>query len=216
MMARLFFTSFLLLITSVTIAQTDNPYRSVRLSDCEIQENNFVNDTIYGWPFTVQKLVILANSKVQMSCNFGDPSSNRSEIVTNKFSILAITDTSGKLKDSVLAEITAYLNERESWSEKYHTNNDFSNLPFYKSFYLSGSTVIPCIWSGSEKDGDFYIYYLNNTFIKIQLIKHRGLGALSSFTEQNLILKSADRDLILNKYIKTIDEARRILKAYGK
>lgn len=215
-MARLFSTSFLILITSITIAQTDNPFRSMRLSNCEIQENNFVNDTIYGWPFTVQKLVIVANSRVQMSCNFGDPSSNRSEIVTNKFSLLAITDTSGKLKDSVLAEINSYLNERESWSKEYHVNNDFSNLPFYKSFYLSNSTVIPSIWSGSERDGDFYIYYLNNTFIKIQLIEHQGLGALSSFTEQNLILKSADRDLILNKYIKTIDEARNILKAYSK
>lgn len=215
-MTRLFLTSFLLLITSVTIAQTDNPFRSMRLSDCEIQENNFVNDTIYGWPFTVQRLVIVVNSRVQMSSNFGDPSSNKSEIVTNKFSLIAITDASGKLKDSVLAEINSYLNERESWSKKNHVNNDFSNLPFYKSFYLSGSTVIPSIWSGSESDGDYYIFYLNNTFIKIQLIEHTGLGALSSFKEQNLILKSADRDLILNKYIKTIDEARSILKVYGK
>jgi hypothetical protein len=215
-MTKLFLTLFLILISRITIAQTDNPFRSMRLSDCEIQENHFVNDTIYGLPFTVQKLVIVANSRVQMSCNFGDPASNRFEIVKNKFSLLAITDASGKLKDSVLAEINSYLNERELWSEKYHVNNDFSNLPFYKSFYLSGSTIIPSIWSGSERDGDFYIYYLNNTFIKVQLIEHQGLGALSSFQEQNLILRSADRDLILNKYIKTIDEARSVLKVYGK
>lgn len=214
-MVKLFLTSFLILITSLTIAQTDNPFKSIRLSNCEIQENQFVNDTIYGLPFIAQKLVILANSSVQMSCNFGNPSSNRHEIVKNKFSILAIADDSGKLKDSVLAEINSYLNERESWSKKYHANNDFSSLPFYKSFYLSNSTVIPTIWSGSERDGDFYIYYLNNTLIKIQLIEHEGLGALSSFTKQNLILKNGDSVLILDKYIKTIDEARSILKAYS-
>jgi hypothetical protein len=215
-MVRLFLTLSLVVIASITIAQIDEQFKSMRLLNCEIEENQLVNDTIYGLPFSAAKLIISAESRVQMSCNLGNPSSNRYEIVKNKFSILAIKDASGKLKDSVLAEINSYLDEREIWSEKYHVNNDFSNLPFYKSFYLSDSTIVPSIWSGSEKDGDFYIYYLNNTLIKIQLIEHQGLGALSSFNEQNLIFKIAGKNLIMDNYIKTIDEARSILKAYNK
>jgi len=149
-----------------------------------------------------------------MSCNFGNPSANRYSVVTNKLSIVAVPDVSGKLKDSILAEIASYIDEKEAWSNLYHANNDFSNLPFHKSFYLSGPVIIPSIWSGAERDGDFYLYYLNNTLIRIKLLEHEGLGALSSFTRQNLVLRTENGDLVLNSYIKMIDEARKTLEVY--
>ncbi|MGV3611451.1 MAG: hypothetical protein ACO1N0_10905 [Fluviicola sp.] len=215
-MGRFILIALLGVLPAFVNAQPENAFKSIRLEACTIQEQHFIKDTIYGFPFEVIEVVVNAQSKVQMSCNFGNPAANRYELVWNKLSVVSIPDISGKLKDSLLAEISSYIDERESWGNLYDVGNDFSNLPFNKSFFLSGSLIIPSIWSGAERDGDFYLYYINNTLIKIKLLEHKGMGALSSFNRQNFFLRDKGVDLILDSYVKMIDEARKIVETYKK
>jgi hypothetical protein len=179
-----------------------------------VEENYVISDTLYTILFSGRQLIILLDSKVQMNCNLGNPSSNRYEVVKNKFSIQIIPDSFSILRDSLLSEISSYCDEQELYAKKY-TNNSFDNLPFNKSFFYSDSTIIPTIWSGSERNGDYYLYYINNTLIKIKLIKHQGLGALSSFLRQNFELTNKNRELKPTYYVRSIEEVRRLLKAYN-
>lgn len=201
-------------ITNFASAQNNLQFEYFKLKNCVVEENLSISDTLYNIPCFGRQLLIFSDSKVQMSCNFGNPSSNRYEVVKNRLSIQIIPDSLGKLKDSLLSEISAYCDEQEIWAKKYNVIS-FSNLPFYKSFYRSDSKTIPTIWSGAERNGDYYLYYINNTLIKIELIEHQGLGALSSFCRQNFVLTNENRELNLTYYVRSIEEVRRILKAYN-
>ncbi len=201
-------------VTNFASAQNNLQFECFKLRNCVVEENRAISDTLYNIAYSGRQLLIFSDSKVQMSCNFGNPSSNRYEVVKNRLSIQIIPDSLGKLKDSLLSEISTYCDEQEMWAKKYNVNS-FSNLPFYKSFYYSDSTTIPTIWSGAERNGDYYLYYINNTLIKIELIEHQGLGALSSFCRQNFVLINESRELNLTYYVKSIEEVKRILKAYN-
>jgi hypothetical protein len=205
----------LIFITNYTIAQEDNIYGNLHLNNCKITKTETLIDTICDTPIKVNKLFVTAKTKVQMSCNFGAPHKNKYSTVKNKLSVTYAYDSSGLVYSSMLSEIGVYLDEKEEWAKKYNSGNDFQNLPFYKSFYISDSTVIPFIKTGSERTGDYQIFHVNGYVFKIELLEPNGLGSLSSFTRQNINFIYQKTIIEFDNYIKHIDKARQIINKHN-
>lgn len=162
-------------------------------------------------PKTV-RLTVSSKTKVQLSCNYGDPSKNAYGIVTNEVYIYYAYDTTKTIYDSVLHDIKMYVAEQEEWAKEYNRGKDFSYLPFNKSFYVNNKTVIPFIWTGAENKGDYQLFYLNRQVYKIVLFKeNNGMGSLSSFVEQNMYFTKNAKKIPLGKYIVNTDTVNQII-----
>lgn len=208
------------LITAITISvlpifaksQKVEGVDLIRFKKCTIQEDHLKTDAIYNISCTSRNIKILAETDVQLSCRY--MGENEQGNVTNVLSISLYPDSTGRLRDSLLAEIDTYFNKMEAWSTTYQTGTNFHNLPFYKSFFTSDSTIIPSIWSGSENKGSFYLFYLNHTLIRVELLEANGMGSLTSFVYQNMDLITHQKTIILSNYEKDLEKARSILKSY--
>jgi hypothetical protein len=104
-----------------------------------------------------------------------------------------------------------YVRQQEDWAKKYNSGNDFTYLPFNKSFYVNGETRIPFIWTGAENPGDYQLFYWNKQVYKIVLAERNGLGCLSLFVDQNIFFTKNGQRLELGKYIRNTDIARQII-----
>lgn len=184
----------------------------MRLVNCEIKSRSVLADTLYGCITSVQQWTIEAKTEVQMSCNYGNPSRNQYKTQKNTLTVSYAYDSTGAIYDSLLLEIGRYITRQEEWSAKCpQPTTDFSYLPFNESFYVNDKTVSLHLWSGSERNGDFKIYYVNHQVYKIQLIEGIGLGCISAFTRQNMMFERDGKKLELGRYVKNTAIARDIL-----
>lgn len=203
--------SFFILLTGKLFCQSPDQIGQLKLSDCKIVKTENVMDTISGQPIKMARLTITAMTKIQMSCNYGHPSKNEFKTTKNKVAISYAFDSTGLVLDSIYSAIHKYVEIQETWAEKYNSGNDFSALPFYKSFFLKDSVATPFIWTGAENPGDYKLFYVNKQVYKIQLLERNGLGCLSSFVAQNMYFSKGNQRLNLGEYQKNTDKIRDIL-----
>ena len=205
------FTILLLLFGGQLYCQTVSQIGELKLADAKISKTDTVVENICGQLVKAIRLTVLAKTKVQLSCNYGDPSKNIYDTVKNKAYIYYAFDTASLLHNSVINEITEYVRQQEAWAKQYNSGKDFTYLGFNKSFYVNGETIIPFIWTGAENPGDYQLFYLNKQVYKIVLAERNGLGCLSLFVDQNLYFVKNGQKVDLGKYIKNTDIARQII-----
>lgn len=213
-MKQLFFVltvSFTLTALSV-LGQATDQIGQLKFTDCKTIKTDTVIDTISGQPVKMIRLTITANTKVQMSCNYGDPSRNKYETIKNKIAVSYAYDSTGIILDSIVNEINNYVTEQEAWANKYNSGSDFSYLPFNKSVFLKDSIATPFIRTIGENPGDYQIFYVNRQVYKIKLLERNGLGCLSLFVSQNMYFTKDDKPLDLGPYIKNTETVNEILR----
>ncbi len=171
-----------------------------------------VIETISGQAVRMNRLTISAKTRVQMSCNYGNPAQNKYDTIEIKLLVSYAYDSTGAILDSMLNEINNYVEEQETWAKKHNTDNDFTLRPFYKSFFLKDGIATPFIKTMGEKPGDYQMFYVNQHVYKIQLLESNGLGSLSSFVNQNMYFIKDNNPLDLGEYIKNTEKTREILK----
>jgi hypothetical protein len=208
---RNLFTLLFILFATRLYCQTTHQIGELHFTDCKIIKKENVIDTISGLPVKMVRLTIIAKTKVQVSCNFGDPSKDKYKVVKNKIAICYAYDSSGIIHDSIIGEIKKYADEQEAWAKKYKSSNDFSNLLYNKSFFLKDSVAIPYIRTMGENPGDYQLFYVNKQVYKIELLERKGLGSLSTFVFHNTYFTKDNKRLDLGQYIKNIDKVREIL-----
>jgi hypothetical protein len=204
-------TLFLIVFISIiglAFSKQDPELGQLRLLNAHIVSTDTVQEDICGFKTKAVRIKITAKTRVQMSCNFGDPSQNIYDTVANTIHLCYAHDTTNEIRKVVLREIEYYITETEAWATRYNNGKDFSFLPFNKSFFVSEGHIVPFIWTGSERAGDYQVFYLNNRVYKIILIEGNGFGSLSSFTQQNMYFIENGRRIQLGKYIKNTDDAR--------
>src|SRR5829696_6281512 len=84
-----------------------------RLGDLEVIHSTVIKketipDTILGHKVKVSRWTNLANSYVQLTCNYGNPASNVYDTITNKLYVSRAYDTNGMLYKSIIDEIKKY------------------------------------------------------------------------------------------------------------
>jgi len=204
----------LLLPLSVLIVhgQSTEQIGQLKFTECKIKKTETAIDTIAGLLVKVTRLAITAKTNVLIRSNFLYPEKGKYKTIRNKVVINYAYDSTGVIYDSIISEIKKYVAEQEEFANKYSKGNpDFSYLPFNKSFYITDSTIIPFIWSGAERVGDYQIFYVNKQVYKIELIESYGMGNLSSFVRQNMYFINENGTLNLGNYIKNIDKVKAIL-----
>ena len=184
----------------------------MRMINCKVKSKSSVIDTLYGCVTPMHQWNVQAESEVQVSCDYGDPSKNQYKKVKNNFAVSYTYDSTGTIYDSLLMEIGRYITEQEEWSSKCpQPTTDFTYLPFNESFLVHGPVISLYLWSGSERSGDFNIFYINQRVYKIELLDGKGFGALSSFTRQNMFFQRNGKIVELGKYVKNTAVARSFL-----
>jgi hypothetical protein len=201
----------LLILTGPLFSQRKTKIGQLKLLHATIIKTDTVKEEICGSMITGIRFTISARTKVQLSCNYGNPSQNLYDTIRNTVYLFYGYDTSGIVHEAILSEIKLYIVEQEEYAKQYNSGRDFSYLPFNKSFFVNKDKIIPFIWSGAERTGDYQIFYLNKRFYKILLMEDDGLGCLSSFAEQNMYFIQGDKKMKLGEYIKNLDKARAIL-----
>ena len=208
---RYTFIILLILFAVQTYGQTINQVGDLKLLDAKVIRVDTVLENICGQNTKVIRLTVLATTKVQLSCNYGDPSKNIWDTVRSTAYICYAVDTTGLIHNSVINEIKEYVTQQEAWAKQFHSGKDFTYLSFDKSFYVNDQTTIPFIWSGAERPGDYQIFFLNKQVYKIILVESNGFGCLSSLVDQNIYFTNNGQRIKLGKYIKNTDKARQII-----
>src|ERR1700746_1798558 len=76
---------FLLFISETSVfAQTLNKVGQLQFENCKMENVENVTDTISGLPVKMIRVIVNSRTRVQTSCNFGDPSDNKYDTVNNK------------------------------------------------------------------------------------------------------------------------------------
>ncbi len=203
----------LLLLQGLSLfAQTDK--LALRLTDAEIVKTEQEIDTISGKSIQMTRITLVANTKVQMSCNYGDPSKNSYETIKNKIAVSFSYDSTGIVKESMLQEIKEYITEQEAWAKKYNSGSDFSKLPFRKSFFVNKEQIVPFIKTDGENPGDYQLFYLGSEVYKIELLERNGLGCLSAFVKHNMYFTQNKKQIELGEYITNINSCKEIAEQY--
>jgi hypothetical protein len=212
---RYLFIALLLFSPAILFCQANNQIGQVRLLKAIIIKTDTVREYVSGVTTTALRFTIIARSRVQLSCNYGDPSTNDYDTVTNRVYISYGYDPTGSIKSAVYGDIERYVNDQEAWAKQYNSGPDFTYLAFNKSFFVNGDQIIPFIWSGAERSGDYQIFYFESQFYKIELAEGHGFGSLSEFVDQNMYFIEDGRRMNLGEYIKNVDIAKQII-ARGK
>ncbi len=192
-------------------SQTVDQIGDLKLNRIKVVQIDTVEENFCGQVVQSIRLTVLARTKVQLSCNYGDPSKNIWDTVTNKLYIAYCSDTGGIIRKAVIDEIRRYVNDKEAWAKRYESGNDFTYLGFTKSFFVNGNIITPFIGSEAEDFGSYQLFYINNRVYKIALVGANGFGALSLFVDQNTNLLRGEDQLGLGKYLKNIDAVKLVL-----
>ncbi len=208
---RLFIAAVIILFTTSFSNYPEKSIGQMKLVQCDIKKTESVMDTISGRPVQMLRLTVVSKTKVQVRCNYGDPSKNKYETVKNVVYVSYVYDSTGIIRDSIISDIKKYADEQELWAKKYGGGNDFTNLVYLKSFFVNDSVVIPSIRTIGENPGDYQLYYIENQVYKIELAERHGSGCLSSFAHENMYFTKGDQRIELGNYIKNIDKAREII-----
>jgi hypothetical protein len=211
---RYTFFVLLLLFSGHLYSQIINQVGELKLLHATVTHVDTISENICGITTSVVRLTVAARTKVQLSCNLGDPSKNVWDTADNKAFICYAYDTTGEIRRFVVDEIKKYFISQEAWAKQYNTGNDFSYLPFDKSFYVNDKVAIPFIWSGAEREGDYQLFYLNNQVYKIIGGDCMGMGCLSLFVRQNTYFAKNGQRIDLGKYVRNIDTLKTILATY--
>lgn len=211
-MTKRLFLFVLFIHNSLLFSQTEE--LALRLTDAEVIKTEQVIDTISGKSIQMTRITLVANTKVQMSCNYGDPSKNSFETIKNKIAVSFAYDSTGIVKDSMLQEIKKYITEQEAWAKKYNSGSDFSKLPFRKSFFVNKEQIVPFIKTDGENPGDYQQFYLGREVYKIELLERNGLGCLSSFVKHNMYFTQNKKQIELGEYITNVDFCKEIAEKY--
>ena len=208
---RTTFIILLLFLAEHLYSQTVDQVGQLRLSDAKIIQVDTVSESICGLATKAVRLTVIANTMVQLSCNYGDPSKNLYGTVKNKVHIFYAYDATGAIHNSMIDEIKEYAAQQEAWAQQYNSSKDFTYLGYTKSFYVNNETIIPFIWTGAENPEDYQLFYINKQVYKIAIVERNGLGGLSSFVEQNMYFTEGGQRVDLGNYIKNIELVRQII-----
>ncbi len=204
-------TTILISLTTSVFCQRIDHIGQLKFVDCKIIGSETVLDTISGQPIKMIRLRIKAKTEIQVSCNYGDPSKNKYKKIKNEISVSYASDSIGSLADSIFAEIKHYVADQEAYAKRYNSSNDFSFLPFHKSFFLNDTIAIPYIRSNGESPDSFQLFYIDNQVYKIELLDQNSSGSLSSFVHQNMYFFKDNKPMELGEYLKNIDQIKIIL-----
>lgn len=211
-LTSLLISTIFLALTALTVPnETVDQIGQLKLTDSKIKKTETTVDSIAGLSVKVTRLTVTAKTKVQVSCNYGNPDKNEYKTIDNKVAISYAYDSTGIIYKAIISEIKNYITEQEAWAKKYNSGSDFSLLPFYKSFFLKDSIATPFIWTGAENPGDYKLFYIDKQVYKIELLSRYGYGNLSSFVGQHMYFIKDNKQLDLGNYIKNIDKAKEIL-----
>jgi len=203
---RYFFLAIFFFLSQFLFSQAPNQIGELKLSEATVIKIDTVLDNICGYTIKVIHLTILAKTKVQLSCNYGNPSKSMYDTVQNKVYISYAYDTTGIVHDSIINEIKQFVTEKAAGTKQYENSNDFRYFFLVKSFYVNDEkTIIPFIWTGAENSGDYQMFYLNKQVYKIILADVNGLGCLSEFVDQNMFFTKNGQRIKLGKYTENIN-----------
>jgi hypothetical protein len=199
----------LTLISSQSLyCQSHDQIGQLRLLNAKIISVDSVEENFCGQLSNATRLTILARTRVQLSCNYGDPSQNIYDTVNNKVYLYYSDDSNGALYKAIVGDISSYLVEQEAWANTYTKGADIAYLD--KSFFVTGGVTVPFIWTGAERIGDYKLFYFNKHAYKIVLLKSDGFGCLSSFIYANMYFTKDGKKFDLGECIRSIKLAKQI------
>lgn len=184
---------------------------NLMLTRCTLKKQDTITGDICGKMVNAQRLIVSAKTKVQLSCHYRNPAANLYDTVKITVAVSYAADPDSTLLKAFLDEIKSYAEEREAWGKKYNAGNDFTHLPYFKSFYISENDTVPFAWTGAENEGNCRLYYFRKAVYKIEMLECSGLGCLSNFAGQNMYFTAGDKKVIFEKYIKDIDQVKKLL-----
>jgi hypothetical protein len=104
-MRQIFIILFILFAGQLN-AQTINQIGELKLADAKVSKVDTIIENICGQQVKAIRLTILAKTKVQLSCNYGDPSKNIYDTVNNKAYIYYAYDTTSLIHNAIIREIS--------------------------------------------------------------------------------------------------------------
>ena len=112
MTMRHIFIILSLLFSEHLYSQSIDHVGELRLLNTKVLNTDTVIENICEQSIKAIRLTILAKTKVQLSCNYGDPSKNIYDTIKNKVYIYYAYDTTGNIHDSVISEIRQYVTQQ--------------------------------------------------------------------------------------------------------
>ncbi|MGD1845867.1 MAG: hypothetical protein ACFB10_10785 [Salibacteraceae bacterium] len=191
--------------------QVSNAVPGLVLKLSRLQEQPAANVAICGIVAPTESFAVVAKLRAQLSCNDGNPAANDYQTVKNQYAIYSVVDSQCQYFDSVYAQVEAYWVEQEAYSEKYNANGDFSKLFVRTGMMQVGPYFVPYISTKHEREGAFAIFWWKGRVYKIELVKSVGLGGLSSFLRQNLVLKHNQEALEFKGLVRQLEETKSLI-----
>lgn len=210
----LFVLLFVLTLAGAKAQVITDSIGEAKLVNCKVIKRQNKTQTVNGTLINTTELTIEAESYMQVSCNF---IGGTYETLKHKIKLTYAEDHNNVIYDTILKGIREYYYKQQAWSDIYlKGNGDFFALPYYKSFYTKGDTIVPYLSTGPELPGDYQILYHNKKVYKIESIKRsKGLGSISTFMVQNILFGFSKLFVTEGAYLKTLDKVNALLVKLG-
>lgn len=158
---------------------------------------------------------LVARSKVQTSCN-GVGLMATWDTVRNVYYISCTVDSTGIIKSNLYSDLKKYWAAQEMDKNKYQGYSDYVVFAD-RGFFVTSEGVIPYSFgtNSSEVELPFLLLYVKGKVYKIEVFTCYGMGCLPSFIEQNFSLKINGQLIRLDKPVKRLSEAKKLLENWS-